>query len=135
MPRNNQHSKAASTFIEEKVSDLRLRTFALGNSSLRRNVLIELDLPKPKVRVTGKRKIGGRSVARKQLALSPTDRRRRKHRISQVVNSLKDLGATLNVLESSGVVVTKLQAGALCQIAKSDLVRAIHPNRKRKLRM
>ena len=133
MPKERRSAKSPNKPIERKVLDDRLRTFALGSSARPQSVLIELDLPEPQVKITGKRKIGGRRLAAKRIEVSPADLRRRKRRISQMVKNLEDLGAPATVLESSGVVVSKLGAEALCQIAKSNLVRAIHPNRKHKL--
>lgn len=118
--------------IEAKIADKRLKNFAVGQSSRRRTVLIRLNVPEAKLTIGKRRRIGKTSLPRRSLKISESQQKERKRKASQVMKKLNASGIESNRL-NSGTIVAKVYPEQLREIAQSDMIKAIIPNRKYKV--
>ncbi len=128
----NSKSKkhAAADVVRDKVSDLSLKRFAASDSTRSLTVLLELELPQPKLKIGATRRIGSGELPRRSLSISPSEQHERSERISEVTRSLDHAGVKNKPL-SSGTIIAKVSPHQLRDVAKLDLVKTIVPNRKR----
>ena len=118
--------------VDAKIADKRLKNFAAGQSSRRRTVLIRLNVPNARLIIGKRRKIGKTSLPRRRLKLSDSQQKERDRKASQMMKKLHASGIESKRL-NSGSIVAKVFPDQLREIAQSDMIKAIIPNRKYKV--
>jgi len=118
--------------VDAKIADKRLKNFAAGQSTRRRTVLIRLNVPNARLIIGKRRKIGKASLPRRRLKLSDSQQKERDRKASQMMKKLHASGIESKRL-NSGSIVAKVFPDQLREIAQSDMIKAIIPNRKYKV--
>ena len=97
-----------SASLKSKIRDQRLVRFAEGDSSRPRTVLLQVDLPQPKLKIGRKRKIGRMVLPRRKLEISKPKEIERNAKLSEVARQLEDAGIKNKALSSGTIIATIL---------------------------
>lgn len=129
-PRGRSATEPVERALLDKIPDPELRGFALGASSEPQLVLVELDLPRPKLNLGAERSIGGRSRRARSLEGTDEQAKSTRARSAAVVDALGGMGLSARPLRSSGVVLVEVLPDQLRKVVDLEGVRKIHPNRR-----
>jgi hypothetical protein len=116
----------------DKVGDEQLRSFATGGGSDRRPVLVEVALPRRQVRLGSS--VRGGPQGRAPVGVEPRPGGAGDQDAATVESARAflagELGAEPVWLGAAGAFTAEVTGDELAAIARSPLVRAVHPNRR-----
>jgi hypothetical protein len=118
--------------MAEKIPDDALREFALSDSRDTREVIVELDLPEPRVEVAGVR-IGDTTtpISRRAIEPSPENEQLIEKVMGDAAGSVEEIvGQPPTRLRYAHALVTVVTPRQLREIAAIKLTRVIRPNRE-----
>jgi len=117
--------------LTEKIPDKNLMRFANSDSDVLESVIIELDLPEPKVEFEKVKRRGVETVAPVRVAPgTKTEREGMERKVGEARDFLNGiLESPARWLSAAQIFIADATPSQLRRIAEFPLTRAIHPNR------